>query len=88
MACGPKGDRILGEACGEDGDCEDGMFCDDEGSTAGQCTRKCEPTPDPCPGEFGEAAFCNAAGVCVLECDSDEACPDGTRCVTDTCDRP
>ncbi|MEM6989313.1 MAG: hypothetical protein AAF721_02410, partial [Myxococcota bacterium] len=88
MACGPKGDRTLGEACDVDGDCEEGMFCGDDGSTAGQCTRDCEPTPDPCPELFGDAAFCNVAGLCAVECDSDEACPRGTVCTNDTCDRP
>lgn len=86
-ACGPKGDRQLGEACREDGDCDHGMFCDDEGSTAGQCTRECDPAADPCPELFTDAAYCNAAGVCVLECDGDDVCPSGSRCINDVCDR-
>lgn len=88
VACGPKGDRVLGEKCSEDGDCEDALHCGDNGSTAGQCTRECEPVPDPCPDIFGDSAFCNGAGHCAVECDTDDVCPPGTRCINSTCDRP
>ena len=85
-ACGGKGDRVLGEACDESGDCEDGMYCPGDGPLAGQCTRDCEPVPDPCADRFGEDAFCDANGLCALACVEDSDCP-GTRCVNEACDR-
>jgi len=63
------------------------MFCSKDGSTAKQCTIECDPTPDPCPEMFDDAAFCNEAGLCVVECDVDEVCPPGTECINNVCDR-
>ena len=87
IACGPKGDRELGEACDVDGDCDEGMYCAEDGPLAGQCTRDCEPTPDPCADRFGEGAFCNGNQNCARACTEDVDCPSGARCVNEACDR-
>ena len=87
VACGPKGDRELGEDCDESPDCAEGLFCADEGPLAGQCTRDCEPIPDECGERFGDGAFCNGNGTCALHCAEDSDCPGNTHCVNEACDR-
>ncbi len=72
----------LGEVCRDDTDCQNGLSCwlDTADPTGYQlCTTSCSSGTE-CHTKFAEYTTCTGALVCVVTCESDEDCVDGTIC--------
>lgn len=84
---GPPTDPTLGDPCGDDAQCGDGLDC-----TYDRCDRtlsppRCRNTPDD--SQCADALFCNGKERCVprLGCRPGEpvTCQDGDSCTIDAC---
>jgi hypothetical protein len=72
----------LGVVCSKDPDCENGLTCqlDSADPTNYQiCTAPCTAETD-CLSRFAEYTTCTGVHLCVVTCESNEECVDGTIC--------
>src|SRR6478609_2693408 len=65
----------IGGACGGDGDCANGLFCD-KGDPGGMCQKKCGTTAD-----CGAGAVCSDEKKCYRACTSDVDCRNDYACM-------
>lgn len=79
--------------------CETDAECSIGSCVCGVCTESCNGEPDACSGlpegaacfagrSLPRAALCHAttvAGICLLPCNSDDECGDGTVCALGAC---
>ena len=81
---------LIGKEClneldccaGEEGQCLDGVYCDNS-SEPGQCLKICNETAeceDPVLGDFNICVQFDFGGRCMRWCRGDEDCSRGTSC--------
>ena len=78
---GGNGDGVVGDACGDSGDCDAGLFCEGEAFAGGYCTASCVDVASDCPA--GSTCFDVGGGdqICFADCAVDSDCArDGYIC--------
>jgi hypothetical protein len=77
----------LGTICSSSLDCPDGLACGAQPTETlddDQCNIRCDSSED-CTSRFGSDTFCSGLFICVVACDTDSDCPEGTSCLGTWC---
>lgn len=72
----------LGVVCSKDSDCDNGLKCQLDGADPTNyqlCSAPCTAETD-CFSKFADYTTCNGVKLCVVICESNEDCVDGTIC--------